>query len=120
MAVFHRVKSPTQTKEVALVQKQNLEIWGKVPRLNGLYPTVEAYIGPLPADVSAGIQFTTDIPCDPGSRPGFARWQYQGPNDKTTQVTINDIDHEGQPIETDFAVLKVSEVRLRYDEIVEV
>lgn len=81
---------------------------------------MEAYIGPLPADVSAGIQFTTDIPCDPGSRPGFARWQYQGPNDKTTQVTINDIDHEGQPIETDFAVLKVSEVRLRYDEIVEV
>jgi hypothetical protein len=59
---FNRRETPTgQTREIALEQVRSREIWGRVPRNNGMEPTVQAYTGLLDKNMR-GIEFTTDIP----------------------------------------------------------
>lgn len=85
--VYHKVETTTQTPETAAMQQRSGEIWGKEPRLGGLGPSVNAYVGPLPAG-ARGIEFTTSIP--PGSAlpfpGGLARWY----GDRQPGVSIND------------------------------
>lgn len=49
------------------------EIWGKAARLGGLYPTVKAYPGNLPAG-GRGINFTTNIDPYPNGTPFEIHW----------------------------------------------
>ena len=74
---FHRVKSPTQSDDVALLQQTSQEIWGKARRGSDI-PQVQTYTGPLPSNEN-GIEFTTTVKPDDGSPPGQARWT--GPRD---------------------------------------
>ena len=100
MALFHRVESTTQTPETAALQIESLEIWGREPR-GSAFLTVQAIPGPLPARQS-GVEFTTDIPPDPGGCPDEVRWRYRGPESQVTRITRDD--------GVDFAVLKVATV----------
>jgi hypothetical protein len=70
---FHRVQSPTQTKEVAKRQEKTREIWGQPARGSSL-PSVKAYPGILSQE--RGVEFTTDIEPNPGSAPNEARWYW--------------------------------------------
>ena len=45
--VYHRLESPTQTAETAMLQQQSGEVWGATPR-GGFTPTVQAFRGALP------------------------------------------------------------------------
>jgi hypothetical protein len=75
--VYHRRASPTQTEEDADRQQRTGEVWGTCNRdmMGGRspLPSVDAYVGPLPPG-SPGIEFVTDVPPDPNTRPRFARW----------------------------------------------
>jgi hypothetical protein len=77
MRVYHRKQSRTQTPEVARMQVLSGEIWGSYNRdlVGGrsMFPSVDAFVGPLPDD-EPGIEFVTDVPPDPNTRPRFARW----------------------------------------------
>ena len=72
MAVYHRVQSPTQTPADARKQIGNGKICGGINRWSS-WPSVDAYVGRLPAAVS-GIEFETSTDPDAGSAPGYARW----------------------------------------------
>lgn len=73
---FHRLESPTQTAATAKQQVASREIWGAPARLNGLFPCVKAYRGPIPAN-TRGIEFTTPIAPDANSStPIEFRWYY--------------------------------------------
>src|SRR5437588_1128825 len=73
--VFHRLESPTQTKEDAVQQVQSGEIWGRPGRGSDIL-AVKAYRGPLP-HVERGVQFTTSVKPQTGSgSPLEARWYY--------------------------------------------
>lgn len=97
--VYHRKQSPTQTPETARLQEESGEIWGTYNRdLGGgrtVFPSVDAFVGPLAAG-EAGIEFITDVPPDPHTRPKFARWT--GPR-------------EGVRIEGDWAKIRVVVIR---------
>lgn len=67
---FHRVKSRTQTDEVAVLQVASLEIWGKETRFGG-EPIVQAYKN---ARTEPGVEFDTDVPPQPLTGPLHARW----------------------------------------------
>ena len=69
---FCRWESDTQTREVARLQQQSGEIWGRTPR-GGMEPTVQAYPFPLAAD-RRGIEFTTDTTPHPNGSPYEIRW----------------------------------------------
>ena len=56
---FHRILSPTQSNEVAKLQVESQEIWGR-PRQGSDIPQVQAYSGPLPAG-EKGIEFEAYI-----------------------------------------------------------
>ena len=71
MGPFCRWESTTQTKDDARLQEQSGEVWGRTPR-GGIYPTVQAYIGPLKN--RRGIEFTTDTKPHPNYSPFEARW----------------------------------------------
>ena len=88
--VYHRLESPTQTPADAARQEASGEIWGRAPR-GGTTPKVKAYPGPLPPG-TRGIEFTTDVPPDPGSAPKRPDWSGPRP---------------GVVIEGDFAKIKV-------------
>ena len=109
---FHRKESPTQTFEIAQIQKRSGEIWGRPGRLNGLFPTVRAYKKPLclgePAgadcDDSDGIEFMAVA--RPSISPGgIAHWRMEDlpveglrrEDDETIAlaVTIYKIVHQG-------------------------
>jgi len=93
ISTYHRVVSPTQTLSDIQQQILSLEIWGRPPR--NIYqsdiPKVKAFVGRLPAG-KKGIQFTTDVPPDTGTRPGRASWSGNRP---------------GVTTEGDYAKLKV-------------
>ena len=69
---YHRVRSTTQTDELAYKIQESGELWGKAPRWSGT-PQPQAYDGPLP-DGEIGIEFTTDVAPRPGSAPKKVRW----------------------------------------------
>jgi hypothetical protein len=70
--LYHRLRGPTQTAEVAKLQEDSGELWGLAARWSHI-PKVKAYVGPLPAG-REGIEFTTEVPPDPGCPPGRAEW----------------------------------------------
>ena len=70
--ICHRRESPSQTPADAAQQEASNEIWGR-PSIWSDIPKVKAYSGPLPEDVR-GIEFTTDVPPDPGCAPGRPEW----------------------------------------------
>jgi hypothetical protein len=76
-AVYHRVASPSQPVDIAAQQETTGEIWGRCNRdmMGGRapFPSVDAYVGPLPPRV-LGIEFVTDVPPDPHTPPWLARW----------------------------------------------
>lgn len=75
-AVFHRLRSPTQTAAVDQMQVSSGQVCGR-PAWGSSFPTVKAYPGPLPAGAS-GIEFSTTIaPTPGGSTPSMTKW-YQG------------------------------------------
>jgi len=68
---YHRIESPTQTSDDARRQQETGEIHGRPARGSDI-PKVKAYIGKL--GERRGIEFTTDVPPDPGCPPGQACW----------------------------------------------
>jgi hypothetical protein len=62
---FHRLETPTQTPQIAVLQVTSNEIWGKAPRGSG-FPVVQAYRNNIPAG-QRGIEFTTPIAPQKGS-----------------------------------------------------
>ena len=72
---YHRLVSPSQTKEDIEKQVLSLEIWGRPAR--NLYqsniPKVKAFVGRLP-EGKKGIEFTTDVAPDPNTPPNWATW----------------------------------------------
>lgn len=72
---FHRVENATtQTKEIAAMQEESREVWGRPARGSG-QPSVKAYPGSLPK--GRGVEFTTDIEPMSNSAPNEARWYWQ-------------------------------------------
>lgn len=72
MPTFHRLESPTQTCQIAVLQCESGEIWGKEPR-GGFRPTVQAYPLEIPQG-RRGIEFQTNILPDSMGSPFEARW----------------------------------------------
>jgi hypothetical protein len=70
---YHRQETNLQTPAVALLQVASREVWGRTPRLGGSEPTVQAYRGPIGANVR-GIEFTTEVIPYPDYSPIEARW----------------------------------------------
>ena len=68
--IYCRVESPTQTSELAIVQVETSEVWGRPHKWNGLFPKVKAY--PRRLGGERGIEFTTDI--IPDGSPFEAHW----------------------------------------------
>jgi hypothetical protein len=71
MNTYHRLKSSTQTKEDAIKQQDSMTIEG-FPERNisqSNIPKAKAYDGSIP-EGEEGIEFTTDVAPDNGSRPG--------------------------------------------------
>jgi hypothetical protein len=69
---YHRLRSSTQTDDMAERQVESGEVWGRTPRW-GNAPKVQAYVGPLPSG-RAGIEFTTDVEPDSYGLPHEASW----------------------------------------------
>ncbi|KGF68694.1 hypothetical protein LL06_15070 [Hoeflea sp. BAL378] len=87
---FHRVRSPTQSYEVALQQKDSGEIWGRPHGIGGRFPKVKAYILPLCAGEPAGtlcadeqgIEFSTRVRPTVKTPSGVVYWDNaRGPID---------------------------------------
>jgi len=89
---YHRLESPTQTKQTAARQVATQEIWGTIAKW-GYAPTVKAYIGPLPTGVR-GVEFTTPVPPRPNSHPTFEEWPqgYPGVRDVGGDYVAIDAD----------------------------
>lgn len=94
MATYHRYQTDP---ELAAKQQASGQVWGRAARnvFASDIPKVKAYVGPLPDGVS-GIEFTTDVPPDPGCPPGKAVWS--GPR-------------SGVVVEDDFAKIAVKIVK---------
>jgi hypothetical protein len=69
---FHRLASPTQTRDDAERQVASGEVWGRQPRFSS-WPQVQALRGLLPGDAD-GIEFYTDIRPDNSGPRREARW----------------------------------------------
>lgn len=99
LQVYHRRQSPSQSPAMAAKQQETGEIWGSYNRdLAGgrsPFPSVDAYVGPLPRGVM-GIEFTTAVPPDKNTPPRRARWT--GPRD-------------GVMVEGDYAKIEVTVTR---------
>ena len=72
---FHRRESPTNGAIVSALIVATGELWGTVPQY-GLTPTVQAFVGPLPAGMF-GVEFYTSVAPASGTSPWEARW-YRG------------------------------------------
>ena len=78
--IFHRNESESQTVEDARRQIESQEMWGGPPRnyLSSHIPKVKAYTNALPLinleTKEKGIEFTTAVEPDRGTRPGLALW----------------------------------------------
>jgi hypothetical protein len=98
--LYHRKEAPTQTPDVARMQKESGEIWGGPARNfhQSHIPKVKAYLGELkqqpPDQKCKGIEFVTAVEPDRGSRPeGVIYWS--GPR-------------EGVRVEDDYAKIAVT------------
>lgn len=69
---YHRLESPSQTKQVAAMQVASQSIWGKIAKW-GYVPAVKAYWGSLPLG-ARGIEFTTSVPPRKNSHPMLVDW----------------------------------------------
>ena len=69
---FHRLRSPTQTRQTADLQEKTGIIVGRRPRWSQ-FPSVQAYIGPLPSDAE-GIEFFTTVKPTSSDHPYLVRW----------------------------------------------
>jgi hypothetical protein len=70
---YHRLRSPTQTNELAGEQIRSGRICGRAAWYSQI-PSVKAYPGPLP-DGASGIEFVTSIAPTPGaSTPSVVKW----------------------------------------------
>jgi hypothetical protein len=88
---YHRVESPTQTRNDAQLQVSSMEVWGKPARGSNI-PSVKAYRGVLPA--RRGIEFCTPIaPTSGTGTPYEARWHPGTPG-----VLARPNGHAGIPI----------------------
>ena len=96
MGTFHRVRSKTQTEEVARLQRASGEIWGKAPRFWDR-SAVGAYRNGLPQH-QEGIEFETDAVPNPDY--GFA-------------VTFSDTT-KGVWIDGDWAKIRATVTDIRY------
>lgn len=82
LQAYHRLKSPTQSRRTAILQRRSQEIhglpyghsWGG----GGLYPIVKAYLGPLPLGCE-GVQFTTVLKPDVVFPTGLCYWRERCP-----------------------------------------
>ena len=102
---YFRRESPTQTLQLARKVATDRELRGKTNRFSVL-PSVDAFVGPLP-DGEFGMEFATDVPPDPGSPPGRARWT--GPRPGVRSFTDADgVDWVAIPV-------TVTKIRARED-----
>jgi hypothetical protein len=100
MKTYHRLKSSTQTREDAVKQQESMTIEGFPERniAQSDIPKAKAYDGSIP-EGEEGIEFTTDVTPDNGSRPGKPCWS--GPR-------------LGVTVEDDRAQLKIQSIRVVY------
>jgi hypothetical protein len=85
-SIYHRLKSPTQSAQVAKKQIASQEMWGgpNGNHMNGETPYVMAFYGQLPGatevrNAEKGIEFSTDVAPDRNGHPWMAFWS--GPRD---------------------------------------
>jgi hypothetical protein len=101
--IYHRIQTPSQTTETALLQIQSQEIWGKPTRgtMWSDIPKVKAYLHELPLSIDRetqkiGIEFRTTIEPDRNTS-----------NNKPGSVVYWSGDREGVRNEDDYAKIKV-------------
>ncbi len=99
-AIYHRTQSDSQTVEDAKKQIASQEMWGGPARnfCCSDIPKVKAYTEVLPpqkdrSTKKLGIEFTTAVEPDRGTRPGLAYWSG---------------DREGVRNEDEYAKIKVT------------
>ncbi|WP_156815631.1 hypothetical protein [Pseudanabaena sp. PCC 6802] len=80
-SIYHRKESESQTADDAAKQIASQEMWGGPCRnyLSSDIPKVKAYTDELPLTKNRegkerGIEFTTAVKPDRGTRPGLAYW----------------------------------------------
>ncbi len=74
--IYHRKESDSQTVEDAKKQIASQEIWGG-PARNCFFsdiPKVKAFSKQFDRTTERGIEFTTDVEPDRGTRPGLVYW----------------------------------------------
>jgi hypothetical protein len=103
MKTYHRVKTETQTIGDAIKQQNSMQVFGFPPRHNNQsdIPKVKAFDGPLP-EGREGIEFTTGVEPDRGSRPGKPCWSGPRP---------------GVIVEDNCAKIKIESIRVVYSPI---
>lgn len=74
-AQYHR-KANSRTQNISTTKKQfrSGELWGQPHRRGGMFPSVKAYVGPLP-DGQEGIEFEVDIEPVRISLQGVVCWR---------------------------------------------
>ncbi len=96
---FHRLESPTQTVNDALLQQASNEVWGRPARnvAQSNLPSVKAYRNSLP-NGQRGIEFDTPVNPTPNSGSPFeARW-YDGTNGVLQRTDASGTDHAAIPL----------------------
>jgi hypothetical protein len=74
--IYHREESRSQTADVARKQIASQEMWGG-PARNCFFsdiPKVKAYSQKFDRANQRGIEFTTEVETDRGTRPGLVYW----------------------------------------------
>jgi hypothetical protein len=74
--IYHRTQSPSQTADIARKQIDSQEMWGG-PARNCFFsdiPKVKAFSRKFDRTTERGIEFTTDVETDRGTRPGLVYW----------------------------------------------
>jgi hypothetical protein len=74
--IYHREESRSQTADVARKQIASQEMWGG-PARNCFFsdiPKVKAYSQKFDRANQRGIEFTTEVEPDRGTRPGLVYW----------------------------------------------
>jgi hypothetical protein len=74
--IYHRTASKSQTADDAIKQIASQEMWGG-PARNCFFsdiPKVKAFSKKFDRTTERGIEFTTEVEPDRGSRPGLVYW----------------------------------------------
>lgn len=100
MITYHRLKSPSQTREDAVRQEESMTIEGFPARNTSQsdIPKAKAFDGPLPEGLE-GVEFVTDVEPDGGCIPGKPCWSGPRP---------------GVTVAEDRAKLKIFSIIIRY------